>query len=80
MQRYLERGDVIRPKVTTTATSECAGRRSKVKTDNLFAATTERLCKKFRPSLTSLSGGETVGSVECESRHINLTSGNTVFR
>ncbi len=54
LQLYLERGDVISTAAATT-TSECAGRRSKCKAAELFASTTERLCKRFRQSLTSTS-------------------------
>ncbi len=79
LQRYLERGDVVRPKAATTMISESAGRRSKVRAVELFTSTTERLCKKFRPSLTSLIGDNAAGSVDGDSQHINPTSSSKVF-
>ncbi len=79
LQRYLERGDVVRPKAATTVISEIAGRRSKVRAAELFTSTTERLCKKFRPSLTCLTGANAAGNVDGDRLHINLNSSSKVF-
>ncbi len=75
LQRYLERGDVLPQKASSTATPECVGQRAKVKAAEAFASTTERLYKKLRLSLASRnSGGAASGVVGCESQHSNMTS------
>ncbi len=79
LQRYLERGDVIKPKASSTGTSECAGRRAKVKAAEVFSSTTERLYQKLRQSLASRNGGDTTGCVECESQHFNMTSSSVSY-